>query len=335
MTPEVSVVIVNWNGKKILPRCLDALKRQTYLDFEIILVDNGSTDGSLDDLHDDGKYPQRPIMRLVLLGQNLGFAAANNRGAVEARGKWLALLNNDAFPAPNWLESLVETANKFSNFQVFASKLVSDVDETTVDSAGDILHTSGMAWHRGRGRPAEEFSGRPVEVFSPCAAAAMYDRQAFMEVGGFQERFFSHHEDVDLGFRLRLNGARCLFIPQAVVRHVGSASFGIESYQTIKNGHRNMVWSYIENMPGSLFWRYLPAHLLANLFFLVFYTLRGQGKAIWTAKWQAVLGLSYSFNRRRLIQKNRKVPTGYISSILDHGWLSPYLLGRRTARWKR
>ena len=155
-----------------------------------------------------------------------------------------------------------------------------------------------------------------------------------MEVGGFQERFFSHHEDVDLGFRLRLNGARCLFVPQAVVRHVGSASFGIESYQTVKNGHRNMVWSYLENMPGSLFWRYLPAHLLANLFFLVFYTLRGQGKAIWAAKWQAVLGLPYSINRRRLIQKNRKIAPGDISSIIDHGWLSPYLLGRRAARWR-
>jgi GT2 family glycosyltransferase len=333
VTPEISVVIVNWNGSQILPRCLDSLFHQTFHNIEVIVVDNGSTDGSreiMDPLRNAFLGAGIPF-ELIGLEENMGFAAANNHGAAQARGKWLALLNNDAFPEPDWLKSLLEAANQNPQFTFFASQIVADQDGYPPDSLGDILHISGMAWHRGRNQANKSLSQQSIEVFSPCAAAAMYDRQAFLMVGGFQERFFSHHEDVDLGFRLRLAGQRCLYVPGAIVRHIGSASFGVESYLTIKNGHRNLVWSYVENMPGWLFWKYLPAHLLANLFFLAFYTLRGQARPIWRAKWEAILGLPDAIRRRRWTQRNRTVSPWEISQYLDHGFLSPYLLGRHTA----
>ncbi len=334
MTPEVSIIIVNWNGIKILPRCLEALQAQTNQNFEIIVVDNGSTDQSSEGL--ENRYPNLSVMQL---GRNLGFAAANNRGASAARGKWLALLNNDAFPTPNWLEKLLDCARENPSFSFFACQLVSDADEKILDGAGDIYHISGMAWHRGRGKLASDFhsisGNQPIEVFSPCAAAALYDRQSFLDIGGFQERFFSHHEDVDLGFRLRLIGKRCLYVPQAIVRHIGSASFGVESDLTVRNGHRNLVWSYLENMPGILFWKYLPAHIIANVVFLIFYSLRGQGKVIWRAKWEAVKGIPEALRRRRHIQKNLGIEPEQISHIIDHGWFSPYILGRRTAAWRQ
>jgi GT2 family glycosyltransferase len=133
-----------------------------------------------------------------------------------------------------------------------------------------------------------------------------------------------YHEDVDLGFRLRLRGNRCLFIPQAVVRHVGSASTGKKSDFSVYHGHRNLVWSYFQNMPGKLFWKYLPAHLLANVVFLVYYSLRGQASVIWRAKWHAFLGLPRALRKRKIIQRQCRISPDEISRVFEHGWLKPY-----------
>jgi len=323
-TPDASVVIVNWNGNQVLPRCLEALITQTVSNFEILIVDNGSKDGSVDQL--EIRYPG---VHLFCLGENLGFAAANNRGAARARGNWLAFLNNDAFPAPDWIEKLLEAARNYPGFSLFASKLVSAENPGSIDGTGDIYHVSGSAWHRDRDQPVDQSTNQIDEVFSACAAASLVNRQVFLESGGFNERYFSHYEDVDLGFRLRLFGEHCLYVPGAVVYHVGSASFGVESNQTIQNGQRNMVWTYFTNMPGWLFWKYLPAHLLANLIFLTYYTLRGQGKAIWKAKWEAFCGLPKTIQERLKIQASRKANNPSIVSMMDRDWFSPYLLGKR------
>ena len=324
---QVSIIIPNWNGLEVLPRCLEAVFTQTFRDFEVILVDNASTDGSVAFVHENF-----PAVKVIVLDENHGFAGANNIGAREAKGKWLALLNNDAFPEPDWLTALYAATQEYPHYALFASRLIQAENPDLLDGSGDVYHISGLAWRRHYNFPVEGVENRVEEVFSPCAAAALYDREAFLEVGGFDEDYRFYHEDVDLGFRLRLHGHRCMYIPGAVVNHLGSASFGKQSAAQVYYGHRNLVWSYFQNMPGYLVWWYLPAHLLANLIFLGYYSLRGHPAAIWRAKWDAVLGLPAALRKRSLIQQRRKVTPAEISRIMEHHWLEPYLLGFRARK---
>ena len=320
--PTVSIIILNWNGAELLPRCLDSVTAQTFKDYEIIVVDNASTDSSADKaMH---HWPQAQVMKL---DRNIGFSAANNLGAQIAHGRWLVFLNNDAFPTHDWLENLVKAAKSHPSFSFFASHIIQANDTNIIDSTGDICHISGLSWHRDLNQPVEQAHLETDEVFSPCAAAALYDRDAFLQVGGFDKDYFSHHEDIDLGFRLRLQGLRCIYVPDAIVAHIGSASFGGEGESTIYQTHRNFVWTYFKDMPGYLFWKYLPAHILANLVFILHYTLRGQGKAILRAKLDALRGLPDVSRKRREIQRQRKVQPAEINHVLDHGLLSPYMLG--------
>lgn len=328
--PVVSIVIVNWNGADILPRCLEAVMAQKYRDFEVILVDNASSDRSV--LGIEARWPDVQVIRL---DQNIGFAAANNLGARRARGRWLATLNNDAFPEPGWLDALIGAAEKNTEYRIIASCLLKADHPHYVEACGDIYHTSGLAWHRDRNRPYSQIDHGTNEVFSACAAAALYDRSAFLNVGGFDEDYFGQHEDVDLGFRLRLQGYRCLFVPDAIVHHIGSASFGVESDQAVYLMHRNFVWTYIKDMPGFLFWRYLPAHLLANLLFMLHYLLRGQSKPILRAKLDAIRGCPMMGKKRKQIQRHRTVDPNDMRLIMDRGWLSPYLLGKFGERLRK
>lgn len=322
--PEISVVIVNWNGKKVLNRCLTSLSNQSFKDFEIIVIDNGSTDGSVDRLE-----AQWPTIRIERLKGNRGFAAANNIGAGLAHGHWIALLNNDAFPSPEWLGSLISAAKKYPEFSFFASCLLKEHPVDYLDGAGDVYHVSGMAWRRGHGKQYSGIRQELSEVFGPCGAAAFYPRNLFQEVGGFDEDFFCYHEDVDLAFRLRLLGHRCLYVPDALVQHVGSSSYGAHSDFVLYYGHRNLIWTYIKNMPGSLFWRHLPAHLMLNMISLFWFSWQGHGRAIWRAKWDALQRLPAVLNKRRQIQKVRQAPISKIAKVMDHRWLNPYWGARR------
>ena len=325
--PLVSIVIVNWNGADILPRCLEAVKAQTFHDYEVIVIDNASTDSSI-----EGIEERWPPIQLIRLEENTGFAAANNLGAQRAKGRWLATLNNDAFPAPDWLETLLRAANRRPEYVFFASHLLQAGETDCVEATGDIFHASGLSWHRDRNRPNTLVDRSADDVFSACAAAALYDRSQFLGVGGFDEDYFSHHEDIDLGYRLRLQGHRCLYVPDAIVYHIGSASFGVESERAVYQMHRNFIWTYIKDMPGSLFWRYLPAHILANLAFIVHYILRGQTSSILRAKFDAIRGLPRMAAKRRHIQRFRKVNPNDLRQVIDRGWLHPYLLGGQGER---
>ncbi len=196
------------------------------------------------------------------------------------------MLNPDAFPEPRWLEALLQAAAAHPEFSFFASRQLQANAPHLLDGAGDALHISGLAWRRYAGYPAAQFGSETVEVFGPCGAAALYSRQAFLNAGGFDETFFSYHEDVDLAFRLRLQAERCLYVPEAVVHHIGSASLGPDSDFALYHWQRNFVWSFVKNMPSALLWEALPAHLLANLIYLVNYLLRGKGRILLKAKMQ-------------------------------------------------
>jgi GT2 family glycosyltransferase/peptidoglycan/LPS O-acetylase OafA/YrhL len=314
MTHTVGVVIVNRNAGPHLAQVLESLDEQTVVPHRIVVVDNASTDGSL-----DGLAQRFPAAEIVALDENLGFAAANNR-AVEMCGdcEFVALLNPDAFPEPRWLEALIAAADAHPEHGFFASRLVLDAEPDTLDGTGDMYHVSGMAWRRDQGGPARV--ERPEgETFSACAAAALYRRSAFVAVGGFDESFFCYYEDTDLAFRLRLAGYRCLYVPGAVARHVGSATTGLLSDFTIYHSSRNQVWTYVKNMPGRLFWIYLPQHLLVALLATLAYALQGHGRAAGRGKRDALRDLPRVLGDRRRIQRARVVSTGVMRSSMFRG----------------
>jgi GT2 family glycosyltransferase len=312
--PQCTVIIVNWNSWDILSCCLENLQRQIFQNFNILVVDNAS----------DVPTPCELILRypgitIIKNQANLGFAAANNQ-AIELLGntEWVVLLNPDAFAEPNWLDRLIVAARNNPDFAMFASRQQMDGNQNLLDGNGDVYHISGLVWRASHGMPVNATDNLPREIFSPCAAAALYRREALMLVGGFDEDFFCYVEDVDLGFRLRLMGHRCLLVPNAVIYHIGSATTGGQhSDFSVYHGHRNLVWTFIKNMPGILFWLLLPLHMALNVLTIVQFALRGQGTVIWRAKRDALLGLPKMWRKRQQIQKNRVASIASIWRMLD------------------
>jgi GT2 family glycosyltransferase len=249
------VIVVNYNGGHHLGRCVQALLDQTIADFEVVIADNGSTDDSLGSLADlDDRF------QILELGENLGFAAANNRAADAASAPWLVTLNPDAFPDPDWLETLLAAADRFPDIAMFGSTQISDADPNRFDGTGDGYFFTGFPWRGNHGRAVTALPAF-AETFSPCAAAAMWRRQVYEAAGGFDERFFCYCEDVDLAFRLRLGGERCVQVAAARVRHVGSASTGDRSPFSLYHGARNRIWTMVKNMPAPLLILAIPAHI--------------------------------------------------------------------------
>jgi len=316
----VSIIIVTWNSEKHLQTCLYKLSIQTFHDFEVIIVDNGSEDGALDRLHEKHSALDLHVQRL---NSNFGFAVANNIGAHLARGKWIALLNADAYPEPYWLENLLKAVENNTDYTAFSSRQIQYNSPHLLDGAGDAYHISGLAWRNDYKLPVKKYGLLQKEVFSPCAAAALYSREAFLNVGGFDEDYFSYFEDVDLGFRLRLRGEKCLYVPEAVVHHVGSASTGKRSDFSVYYGYRNMIWTFVKNMPSPLIWIFLPLHISAILFFAFYLTLRGQGKVIWKAIFDALWGLPKMIEKRKSIQKDKKIKPGELLKVMSTGLFEP------------
>jgi GT2 family glycosyltransferase len=309
---SVAAVVVNWNGGDDLRRSVQSLLSQTRHPERIILVDNASSDRSLAAL-----ASLSGSIEIVRLDRNTGFAAANNLAIRQVTDcEWIALLNPDAFAEPDCLAALLAAAAEHPEFSFFASRLLNSADPHVLDGAGDSYHLTGLARRRGHGRSA---SGRYLtaeEVFSSCAAAALYRRDALLEVGGFDESFFCYMEDVDLGFRLRLRGHRCLYVPTAVVHHVGSGTTGKNSDVSIYYGHRNLVWTFFKNMPLPLLAVLLLPHVLMNVFAVVWFVARGKGKVIVAAKLTAVKGLR-KVMRGRAMMKPRLVPLKRIVAVLS------------------
>jgi GT2 family glycosyltransferase len=299
----VAVLIVNWNSRDLLGECLRSLTAQTRRPDRVIVVDNHSTDNSLQ-LAGDGIDG----VELIRLQENAGFARANNIAAAAAGGvDALALLNPDAFPEPGWLAALVAAAERHPDAGSFASRLVLDAHPDVLDGAGDSYHSSGRAWRNGHRMRAREWAAGDQEVFAPCAAAALYRRSAFEAAGGFDEHYFCYFEDVDLGFRLRLKGFSCRYVHDAVVRHVSSATTGYRSDFAVYHGERNAVWTFFKDMPWPLLLYYLPQHVALNVAALLYFPLRGQGRMVWRAKLDALRGLPSVLRRRKKVQSMRAV----------------------------
>lgn len=325
--PRFSVVVVNWNGEKHLQACLDGLMVQHFRDFEVILVDNGSTDGSLTLL-----APYGDFVRLLALSENTGFAAGNNAGAAIARGEWLVLLNNDAVPEPGWLAALDTAIGVHPGHDGFASCQLMGDAPSRLDGAGDAYHLWGLAKRAGYGQLLAPpwLEGREIAV--PCACAAAYRRTAFVAVGGFDERFFCYFEDVDLALRLAAQSSRFRYVPEARVLHLGSASSGKRSDFAVYHGHRNLVWSFVKNTPGALLWWALPGHLLLTLVTLMLFGLRGQGLLLLRAKKDALAKLPAAWRARRELEARRAQTKQEFLKLAARGPFALWHLERHLAR---
>jgi len=312
---NVAVIVVDWNSGELVDRCLAAVNRQTVPPRRIVVVDNASATETRRRLSGDLSR-----LDLVRLPENRGFAAGSNHGVSLASDvEWVALLNPDAFPEPDWLEKLLAAAQSHSGFSSFASRQVMAADPTRLDGTGDNYAVSGLAWRRDHGRGAAGRRSEPDEVFGACAAAALYRRSAFVEVGGLDDSFFCYFEDVDLAFRLRLAGHRCRYVADAVVHHVGSALSGHRSDFSVYHGHRNLVWAFWKNMPLALLVRYWPHHLAVNGVSLAHFATHGRGSVILRAKRDALRGMPRVLRQRRAIQRERKVAAAELSRMMVQG----------------
>ena len=322
-SPEISVVVVNFNGLQHLNTCLQALLAQDGLSFEVVVVDNASTDGSVEFVR--AHYPS---VRLVVTEQNLGFAGGNNRGAAGARAPLLAFLNNDTRVEPGWLLTLRNGLSWSPNAALVTSRIVYMHDPTVLDSAGDGVTRAGGAFKRGHGAPASHHLRRR-EVFGACGAAFLIVREVFEEVGGFDEDFFLSHEDVDLSYRVRLRGYRCVYMPEAVVQHVGSASLGRTSDSAVFYGQRNLEWVYLKNTPAVILWLSLPLHAVYLAAAFAYFTWAGRLPAFVAAKWAALRGGRAMWRKRRIVQRTRRATASDIWQMLEPSWLGLKLREKR------
>lgn len=281
VTPFFSVLIVNFNAGNMLQTAVNSLKKQTFRDFELIVVDNNSTLNPLADLDTEGL----PSVRVIRENTNHGFAKGNNLAAKQAKGKWLALLNPDASADPNWLQEIHNATERHDSCRVFACGQINMDEPELLDGAGDAYFAFGIPWRGGFEHPVSALPDEDSLCFSPCGASAVYDRALFLEIGGYDERFFCYCEDVDLGMRLQLSNERCVFLPDAIIHHKGSATSGRYSYFTMYHGFRNRTWTYLKNMPLSVLLLTLPGHL-ALMTYIYFRNmghanLKGMRRGMW------------------------------------------------------
>lgn len=272
-TVRVTIAIVSFNSGATLARCFAALAAQSEQNFRVILIDNASR--------------ERPsaLVRSVSfpvdyreMERNLGFAGGMNVALEACETPFLAALNPDAFPEPDWLAILLRTADRYPNVAAFGSLQLAADDPARIDGFGDHYLISGQAW-RGGTRPS--FAGELAYSFGVCAAAALYRTERLRGIGGFDERFFCFYEDVDVAFRLRLAGGECAVVPAAVVSHVGGASFeGLSDFAAFLIA-RNQWWTLVKNMPFTLMCFALPGFVFLQLVGLARHTGSARMRGLW------------------------------------------------------
>lgn len=324
MGPSISVIIVNFNGRHWLDQCLraalasadEAAASPHAGATEIILVDNGSTDGSAAFVRE-----QFPDVRLIAVDENLGFTGGNNRGVAEARGEWLAFLNNDTVADRAWLSRLAATLASDPAIGLVTARIVYMDDPAIVDSAGDGYLRAGGAFKRGHGRSAAAYDEAGL-VFGACGAACMIRRELFERLGGFDPAFFMAFEDVDLSYGVQLTGHDCRYVPDAIVHHAGSASLGRLSDRAVFYGQRNLEWVYVKNTPWPLLLRSFASHVLYSAAAGVYFARSGNFSAYLRAKWAAFVGLPSMLAQRRARQRLRKASSARLWARMEPGWMS-------------
>lgn len=269
---EVTVVIPNYKGEAYLRPCVESLLAGTGLEMDVIIVDNGSRDGCVEEVR--RLYPQ---VECVCLDQNYGFCKAVNIGIRKAETPYVFLLNNDTLVCKGAVETLLASLKKDRRIFSVEAKMIQYQDRTKIDSAGTFYNAFGWAYARGKDRPADQYRKRGP-VFSACAGAAMYRREVFEEIGLFDEEHFAYLEDVDVGYRARIAGYRNVYEPMARIIHVGSAASGSRHNEfKVRLSARNNLYLIYKNMPVLQILLNLPFLLAGFLVKYLFFLKKGLG----------------------------------------------------------
>jgi GT2 family glycosyltransferase len=314
-----SLITLSYRSGDNIERCLSALVTQ---DAEIIHADNG---GDLDMTALAAKFP---TVRQIANPVNFGFAIGMNRAVAQSMGEWIGLINPDAFMDAGWLDAMKAAIAQYPDVKLFTSLQLDAEHPDRLDGAGDALTFFGFPYRAGIGHKAPPHM-EIAEVFAPCGAAMLIRRDLWDQLGGFDEDFFCYCEDADLGFRARLLGERCLFVPEAQVSHIGSASLGVRSDFALYHGYRNRLWLYLKNMPLTLLILTLPIHIGLTLAGAVKDTLKGKGRLAWRALRDAWQALRPILEHRKLIQKTRQIGSLRLAKSLT--WNPQKILTRKIA----
>jgi hypothetical protein len=314
--PEISVIVVNWNGKHFLETCLAALRKQTFQDFEAILVDNGSEDGSAEYVRT--RFPE---VQVIALDRNLGFAGGNIAGYEQARGELMVLLNNDTEADPHWLEEIHKASRDFPVAGSFASKMLYFDERNRIDNCGFGLTAAGLTVDLGRDEQDRPTWAESRKVFGACGGAAAYRRNMLEDIGFLDPDFFMTYEDVDLSFRAQLRGYQCAFVPGAIVYHRYRATMKKYPARQVFFSQRNIEWVYLKNMPFRLMLRSLPERLLYEIGGAAYFFKLGAGTAFLKAKMDAVRKLPSALRKRQKIQNRRTLTNGQLRSVMQNNWL--------------
>lgn len=312
--PVISVIIPTVNGRALLPLALDSLRRQTLPPDEVIVVDNGSVDGTVTWLQEE--YPE---VRVLALGHNTGFSFAVNRGVEATSGDYVALLNNDVEVGADWISALTSRLQADRAAGSAASKMLVFHHRSILDGAGDVMAWSGIPLPRGhRQRDAGQLDA-PSYVFGARAGAAMYRRVALEDVGSFDEDFFAFCEDVDWAFRAQLRGWRCAYEPAGIAYHVGGASSTSEHRMVPRfyaMNRRNIIWMVVKDFPRQALIRHAGL-LAAGQFLLLATAVRDRAlRAQLLAWWQAMLGLPRMLAKRRVVQRSACVERSALDEVI-------------------
>lgn len=307
---KVSIIVVNWNGVRFLKNCLGALFGQTYANYEIILVDNGSSDNSVCFTREN--FPE---VKIVALKENKGFTGGNAAGLEIAQGAYIALVNNDARPEKTWLENLIQPMLSDRAIGICASKLIFE-NSQTLNSAGDGLTTAAVGFNRGLGSEAAEFA-MPELVFGACGAAVLYRRSMLEEIGFLDEDFFLYDEDTDLNFRAQLTGWKCVYVPTAVAYHLANATSRRLSDLHVYYHTRNLEFVWLKNMPFEIMLRFAHHKVIQELGSFCYLCVRhGKWIPFFRAKRDALKMLRAMLQKRAKIQSRKRVPNRYVRSVL-------------------
>jgi GT2 family glycosyltransferase len=314
--PEISVIVLNSNGKHFLETCLTALRRQTFQDFETILVDNGSTDGSAEYVR-----TEFPEARLVALSDNRGFCGGNIAGWEQSRGELIVLLNNDTEADAHWLEEMHKAAGEYPKAGSFASKMLLFDERKRIDVCGFAMTEAGLTIDLGRGELDGQGWSESRKVFGACAGAAGYRRSMLKDVGFFDQDFFGTYEDGDLSFRAQLRGHECVFVPGAIVYHRLTATMINYPARQAFLSQRNIEFMYLKNMPLGLMLRALPQRLLYELGGAAYFFKKGAGMAFLKAKLDVMRQLPAVLRKRREIQRRKTLTSRQLRGLMRKNWL--------------
>ncbi len=333
---QTSFIVVNWNRRNLLEQCLRSLEQQTVGDFELILVDNGSTDGSLDCL----KECSLPSVKVVRNPENVGFARAVNQGLQNAQGQFIALVNNDVHLDPHWLEEIQGGFAGDARVGMCAGKILLAHDPRRIDKVGQVFYPDGQIYGRGHREEDRGQYDQVEEALWPDGAAAIYRREVFAEIGCFDEDFFAYCDDGEFGLRARLFGWNCLYIPTARAFHHHSATWGEYAARKIFLVERNRIWLAIKLLPGRQL-ALLPFYSAVRYLYSVLALASRQGDmgrasrqgpigtvifAVLRAQASAAGGLVRMWRKRKEIRPRRRISDAELARLLQRHSISAFEL---------